>query len=479
MTILSSGQVQKPRSTNDSLITPVALLSVAVGVVFVLFNFSGLIRHFLNPILSQDSTSGNLLFSVLLLPKHVQSIEFLSTAMLVCLFGLWGYLAGLLVLAFVKSNARLAIEGFLALLIGIFSIPLLGWGLISAYWIIWLISKVVIFIYWIVSKIIDFILYIFSALFKLLVVLLHYTWPILIALVIIALVLWLRKRKSDSQFSLMKALLCAAGIAAIYFMRLPLIAFFLRFIWPILQWCKQVLGILFVWLGVLFKWLFYLAVVFFAFVMLIGILGSIGYLLIDQFRTAWQWARSRKGVILNSFAIGSSLSLIFMVSAGSIQNVPANVTRVVAATTTSTTQNLPRKKKSKSQKNIPQNAPRVVPVSARVPVAETRTAIDGACIAARFSIVGIPISNLVRDILPKGIRELTQEAFNHASAPTCDAVILALALLVGIFGLVRGLRTANEIDLTITFYRHEMLVLLAFPLLIVLQVFAAQESNQS
>src|SRR5258708_15556092 len=312
MTILSSGQVQKPRSTNDSLITPVALLSVAVGVVFVLFNFSGLIRHFLNPILSQDSTSGNLLFSVLLLPKHVQSIEFLSTAMLVCLFGLWGYLAGLLVLAFVKSNARLAIEGFLALLIGIFSIPLLGWGLISAYWIIWLISKVVIFIYWIVSKIIDFILYIFSALFKLLVVLLHYTWPILIALVIIALVLWLRKRKSDSQFSLMKALLCAAGIAAIYFMRLPLIAFFLRFIWPILQWCKQVLGILFVWLGVLFKWLFYLAVVFFAFVMLIGILGSIGYLLIDQFRTAWQWARSRKGVILNSFAIGSSLSLIFM-----------------------------------------------------------------------------------------------------------------------------------------------------------------------
>lgn len=238
---------------------------------------------------------------------------------------------------------------------------------------------------------------------------------------------------------------------------------------------RDLLATIFGWLGVVLGWVLKVVAIavlaLSAAALVLGLIGSLGQIIVDQLRTAWRTGRSRMGVLLGSFSLGISLALILLVSAGSMEMpapIPPKVNQPVPAR-----QRVPKKKGKKARKaTIPPPVPVAPPT---VPIAAS---IDQAWHDSGWVLKSMSPTTLFMGSLPGNVRRWAQGAFTTTSAPTFDAAILAFAIIVSILGLLRGLAVRKEFPLQIGFHNRDMLALAVLPLLVVVLVLAASQANQ-
>lgn len=466
----SSIQLQRVSSTNPlaTLFSRIGLLSILLGFIVILFNFSALIEKTAADLFPGSAFTRGVGY-VLLLPKQLHSTDLLYTCAFACFCGVWLYLAMMLILALARRKIALAGQGLLSFITGVLILPLLGWCVLLLYWMLWVVLKVVGFVFYIIGIIFNFLLS-----------LMHYLWPVLLAAIIISLIVWAWKARA------FKGLAILVGLGALFYFLWPYLRnFYLSYILPVLQWIGHIFAVIFGWLvsvlAFLIKWIAALFLVIAACIMVLSGLACIGYFIVDQFRTAWECGSSRKGVILGSLSVGVSLSLIFIVSVGSLQPPSAfggQGAVVHAAAPNFQTPNTSVKKKIRKgqQENVPLSQP-------IAPVAATEMGIDTALdLAARhggFGFVGTSLPRVFTWSLPHSMKEWAAESFHHAHAPVFDAIVLLMVLFISMIGLARGMFTKEKFDLKYKFYNRDFVVLVAVPVFLLILLLSASESNQA
>jgi|GEM_PF-4799931 len=451
-----------------------AILAVLTGCVFIWFNFNGLIRHFGKQGLSSDSTFSDSVVSVSLLPKQIlsSSPEALYLWMVTCFVGIWIYLGALLVLALVRLRAPLAGFGVLGVFGGGFAPAILSWtGLL-----LWSILKVLGIIF-------GFIFHILGVVMVFIAKILVFAAPVLLAIAVVAVIVVVWKENGPKPL-----LFVAVGAALLYFLA-PALKFIFEKIKLALIWIAEVLTFLFGWLPAVLAWLVKAILVLLCITSIIGFIGCLGQILIDQFKTAMEAGRSQKGVLTASFSLGVSIALILLVAAGSPQTAIAqghstlsvseqHETPSHAAGTTA----LAKKKRRKNRQHLkpPISSPPVVvaPPPAPVPMAGIATTIDRAWTESTFIFKSASPTRIFLATLPASVEEWARKTFRTASAPIFDALVLALVLGFSLIGLLRGILSRAELEYRMRFYNRDLLAIAVIPLLVVILMIGASEGNQ-
>jgi hypothetical protein len=228
----------------------------------------------------------------------------------------------------------------------------------------------------------------------------------------------------------------------------PLLWFARVYVWTFfvwltiaLLWVVQLLatifgyiGRFFSWLGQYFVWLvevvaflfglvlMFLTYLFFALIG-IGAVAMLGNLLLDDIRAAWNSGTGVKGSSQGAFAVGLAVSLLLAVSLGDVQSA-----EVV---------------------NLTWNA--IVPT------------------ALQFDVMGTYMLLLAP---PWDLR--LPMVFATAGIPLFDAFLLAVVILIGVLGALRGLRygTTYEDSFSVRFFSEEAFWLIIGPPLVVLSAVA-------
>jgi hypothetical protein len=463
----SSTQLQNitPANPFAILFSRVGLLSILLGIIVILFNFSTLIEKTVNNSFPGSTFSG-MLGHILALPKELHSVELLYTCLFACFCGLWLYLAMLLILSAVRRSIALAAQGLISFSIGVLILPLLGWCALLLYWVLWVFVKVVAFVLNILGIILHFVLF-----------LMHYLWPVPLGIIVISLLVWAWQKFRFKGFAFI------AGAGAVLYLLWPYLRnLFFSYILPALQWIENILVVVFGWIGFLVRWILIVFLVVAACIVALSGLACVGYFVVDQFRTAWECGRSRKGAILGSLSLGVSLSLIFIVSVGNLERsstIAGTLGTVVEASTTNVqSAGTPSKKKGRKRppKSLQPKLAEPLPTTiAAVPIQAT---IDLAAQNGGFALRGTSLPRVFTWSLPHSMREWASESFHHAHAPTFDAIVLLLVLLISLTGLARGIFTKEEFNFKYKFYNRDLLVLVAIPVVLLIGLLAASETNQ-
>src|SRR5215831_13049291 len=163
-------------------------------------------------------------------------------------------------------------------------------------------------------------------------------------------------------------------------------------------------------------------------------------------------------------SLGASLSLILLVSAGSVEtslpdSTSSGVTVQVAVNQPSHKPVVKSKLKRKKSQVAPVS-PQTAALQPAIPQRKIAAVVDSAWTKANFSSLQFPITRLVVEAIPQAEKNWAARTFVLASAPVFDGCVLILAIFVSLVGLVRGLITRNEIELKIAFCRTELITLL-------------------
>ena len=283
---------------------------VAVGLVFFIYNFQGFLGYAANHWAPQ--WLANPTFSLLQITEKALAFTGSGTAWSPLLaewrvVGFWWYVAIVFVssLVFMKPG-RLA-NGLSGLCVGLVSVVLLSWAVVVLGKIASIIGAIVAFVFNIADAVFQFISAIIVAVFPYLTG---------IALVIGA-VYTLVKLARALGLTVVKYALTVVAALAIIWLALPLFRWcyaslllpLLNFLAPIVAWIIAALGVV--------------LMVLLAFVAVLGIsgavvfvLGTLGRLAIDQFRTAWAGGRGERPMALAGFSVGSMFALLLTVTAG-------------------------------------------------------------------------------------------------------------------------------------------------------------------
>jgi hypothetical protein len=458
--------------------------AVAAGCIFIWFNFNGLIRHFTKARWPAESHVSTAVIWVSLMPKQIlsSSAEMLYFCMFFCFTALWMYVATVLLLAVVRGRWTLANWGIGGTIGGGLALPVICWtGLIA-----WIVLRFF-------AKIVGFIFHALAVVFTWIVKAIVFAAPVLIPLALIAVIVWLWKAYGP------KFVFSAVGVLAILYLLIPVwrwllarLEWLLEKIAAFFAWIGEILARLFGWLGPVIVWCVKALLVLLGITSLIGIIGCIGHVLIDQLKTAMEAGKSQKALFAASFSIGVSLALVLLVAAGRPEVVAAPVAphgatpaqkemlRSGSETPKLAKPNRKRRKKRRAQKPQPSVAPAVVaspqpPAPAPVDVAAT---IDRAWSHSTFVFKSLSPTRVFHAVLPSGVREWAGTTFRSISAPAFDAVLLALILSLSVFGLLRGIFSRSELEYRIRFYNSDLLMIAAIPLLVVLLVLGASSENQ-
>ena len=452
-----------------------AILAVITGCIFVWFNFNGLIRHFGKQGLPSDSVFSDSVMSVSLFPKQIldSSPEALHLWMVACFAGIWIYLGVLLLLALVRLRFPLAGFGWLGVFAGGFAPAILCWtGLL-----LWIILKGVGIVFGFIFHIIGVVMfYIMKALI--------FASPVLLAIALVALIVWVWKENGP------KPLLIVAAVAVVLYFLAPVLRFIFEKIKLALVWVAEMLAFLFGWLPAVLAWLFKALLILLCVTSVIGIVGCLGQILVDQFKTAIEAGKSQKGVLTASFSLGVSIALILLVAAGSPQAAVAQghstipiMARQETTSHTARSTALAKKKRRKNRhaKIAPSTTPppaAVAPPPAPVPMANIATTIDRAWTESTFVFKTASPTHIFLATLPASVEEWARKTFRTASAPIFDAVVLALVLGFSLIGLLRGVFSRSEIEYKMRFYNRDLLAIAVIPILVLIAVLAASQQNQ-
>jgi hypothetical protein len=440
-------------------------LSLVVGCVFVSANFGGILHHLSESEIAQRFGVSSALNIASQMSKAVSgtSNSTLYQWLVICFWGFWVYLGAVLVLTLARWRPSIAGYAAGGLLVGLFSLPIFSW-----------LGLLVVDIFWILGVILSFLSRIFHAITDFVVWLFALAWPVLAvaAAVCVVVLLW-------KSFGPVRRLAGVAGAVVLYLLGPALRIFYERILLPILRWIGAILQTVFGWLAVVVLWLvkavLLIAGVVAAIGIVVGTIGSLGQVVVDQMRTAWEAGRSRKGILIGSFSLGSSLALILLVSAGAPESQATSVPAASGAGPMGQVATKSPAKKKKGKKKVVRAAPVYIPPPPPPPISDT---VDRAWHSAGWVLQNTSLAHAFSGTLPAEVRAWAQRTFKSASAPIFDAVLLAVALGLSIIGTLRGVLARKEIPLTVTFYRRDLVGLVALPLLLIVAVFAASDGNQ-
>src|ERR1039458_5952028 len=131
-------------------------------------------------------------------------------------------------------------------------------------------------------------------------------------------------------------------------------------------------------------------------------------------KTAWEAGRSRKGILIGSFSLGSSIALILLVSLGAPESV---VTAIPAASVTGPIgQAAPKSpvKIKKGKKEVARAAPVYIPPPPPPPISDT---VDQAWHSAGWVLKNTSLTHAFTGTLPAEVNAWAQRTFKRTSAP--------------------------------------------------------------
>lgn len=404
---------------------------VVVGAIFVLFNFNGFIRYTAHHWFPDSSVAGFFVeishWPDYFIPtNNAAKIGLLGNMVYLCFIGLWIYVGGIVLLAIVKATPRIAVNGGLGLLAGASTIHLVGW-----------IGVVLAFIVGVLFAIFTFIRDLLQAIFLFLAPYLAWIFFVFGWIVLVAGGLFMVGAIIFAVYQLiknigLKGVIIAVASGTIFFFAWPLLREFYEFyLLPILRWVQMVLSYVVSAIGFLVIWAVKIAIVLAIIISALGavlaVIGSLGHLLVDQFKAAWNSGSGHRGILLGAFGVGLSLAVIIWVTSGSPQ-----MTSVVAIAWHSST-------------------------------------------PAFFQASPVEMFNA---LLPTQIISSTPTLFATASAPIFDAFALLVLLGVSYAGFVRGFQLRRADEYHTTFFSKDLLkigglMILALPALAVVILAAA------
>lgn len=215
--------------------------------------------------------------------------------------------------------------GILFLFVGAACLQLLAWVIYLLGWLLYIVIIILAFVFRILGIILGFLGHILGFLIRgvwwLLVTIFDFLigsgwW--LLALLLVGVGIYLAVRYRSAFFKAILWVLGTIGILAVIvgvvYGVVKLVQFLSPIIRPILEGLGSFFAIIFAFigrvLGIVFLFLFYLL-----FGLLIcNVVYGFGALLIDQFKGAWNSGNGKRGIILGSLSIGTSLALVLLES---------------------------------------------------------------------------------------------------------------------------------------------------------------------
>jgi hypothetical protein len=301
----NTGRVNTKTQTDQSLARTIGviILGLIVGIFYLTLSFStGLTRLGKNLGWSWVSagvapaksiTAG--LFST---TSSVQTTIFnnLWSGLIVAVLA---YLVSLALLSVRHQRFDLVSSGFLFLIVGTAILQLVAWFFYIIFivitWILlvlgFLFAKLGIFVGFIAGELGIFFSFIF-----------HSAWWLFVLLLVV-IGIWLAVKYREQILEVIMSVLIPIGVIALVIGGVYLLVKLLQFLVPIFVSIGKLLA-------VIIYFLYYVLIVLFLGYIVFGI----GFLLVDQFKGAWKAGNGRRGVIVGSLAIGTSIALILVQS---------------------------------------------------------------------------------------------------------------------------------------------------------------------
>lgn len=303
MAITGSVNTQTQTKQSFAHIMGVIILSLVVGIFYIALSFStGLTRisnklgwsWLSDSVVPAKSITASLYSTI----PSVQMTVFnnLSSGLVVALLA---YLVSLALLSIRHRRFDLISSGFLFLIVGTAILHLVAWAfyiiLIVLSWIVlalgFLFNKLGIFFGFIAGKLGIFFSFIFQS-----------AWWVF-ALLLVVIGIWLAVKYHKQLSGVILSVLIPIGVVALIIGGIYLLVKLLQFLAPMFVFLGKILA-------VVIYFLYYILIVLFLGYIVFGV----GFLLIDQFKGAWKAGNGKRGVIIGSLAIGTSLALILLQS---------------------------------------------------------------------------------------------------------------------------------------------------------------------
>lgn len=396
---------------------------LVVGSIFVLFNFNRFIRYAAHHWFPNSSVADFVVqishWPDFFIPTaSAARISLLGNIIYLCFIGLWIYLGGIVLLAIVRATPRIAVNGALGLLTGASTIHVIGWLGVG------------------LTALIGVLIAIFSFIYDVLLAVIHFLAPYLAWIffvvgwiAIVACGLFMAGAIIFYGYQLIKKLglkgvLIALASGTILFFAWPLLReLYELYLLPVLRWLQMVLGYLMSAIGFLLIWavkiVIFLAIVVSALGAFLAFVGSLGHLLLDQLKAAWNSGSGHRGILLGAFGVGLSLAVIIWVTSGAPE-----MTNAVGIAWQSST-----------------------PAFSQMSPVEMFNAL-----------------------LPAQVISLAPTLFANATAPIFDAFALLVVLGVSYAGFLRGIRPRIADEYHTKFFSEDLLkigglMLLALPVI--------------
>lgn len=417
------------------------LLSLLAGFIFILFNFTDLLRHATAKWLP-NSAVGNAAMAVCSWPSSLYSTlgqspqGLFSTLLHLCIYGLWLYLPCIALLAIVRKTPRIALNGALGFVAGVGSLAIITWAAVVVFYVGWGLLIALNFIFYVLHAVVEFLKPLFL-----------YVMPFILVLGAVSLAVWgvialwrlLGPKWITGILAACGGLYFAYPVLASFYEKvlLPILQWVGAILLPILRWVGAVLSAILEFLGMIIGWvlvvLIWIAIIISGIGLVLGVVGSVGYLIIDQIKAAWHTGSGYKGILAGSFAIGITLGLILWACTGT-------------------------------------------PMMSQL---ADNTWHDTTIVASNASVVyGFTA------ILPGVLTDASKVIFSAANPPIFDAFVLLFLLTLSFVSIVRGLTRQEEDQFQVTFLSKDLLKLsallaLAIPAIILFALAAVSQGDSS
>lgn len=419
------------------------LLNLLAGCVFILFNFGGFLSYaahtwFPNSTFTEPVVQVADWPNKLLLMLNGSAPDMLEALLRFCFYGIWVFLAFALFLAIRHQNILIAGNALLGLVAGASSIVVLAWlgmGFVQLSGIVWMVLQFLLGAWTVFATFLGSLL---TPIWNFLYPILSFLWPIALALFAVGVVLWtvtaLMTRSRWAGVLSIAVVVIFGGL--IFLNRESLLPFWGRvvaFLTPIGQFLGSTLGVVWEWFVRVFIFLVGLILIIMLVASGVGIVllvvGSLGAILVDQFRTAGHSGKGHWEVLFGSFSIGLALALIFWTCSAS---------------------------------------------------PELAAIVDRTWDSTMPFLSAVSSSQLGDAFLPQAVRDLSHMALSGVQAPLFDALVLAIVLPISYISLLRNLGTQpkQHTQVTVRYFSRDVLQLglmlaLSFPLLVIVALSAA------
>jgi len=411
-------------TSNQPLPWGVLFFNSIIGLLFMLINFPILLSKIISTYAGNAEVESLLLDVVNSTQKIIYDLagnnpESTFQSMISFSFiGLWLYVILLGLFSLRHGNFSLFGLGILGLLAGIVCVQIISW-----------IALIILAIISFVFSILGFIIGILGVV---IVFLLRYG----IWVVAIGYGLYLLYTYREYVIKYFIWALLAIGLGYFLYKVMPLIwQWFINLIRPILDFLSKILG----YLAVIVVFLSYIALVFIG---ILGILTTLGHLVVDQIKGAWHAGNGHKGVMLGAFSIGTALALIFLTSVAN----PALVNSVNYGWTESWQ------------------------------ILDTFTGYE----LSTSDFAHIQLTNGFVQTMPTSVRNFVFENLINVNAPLYDTFLLITVMAISYMGILRSMPFQlgkQQEKISVTFYPDEYFAIFGGLILQIVLIFAQSLSE--